>query len=95
MSLMKTKPKWAPTAVPTSRGWSDPKTNEVYVAIGNLKSLLEAEGVNMNEFEPKVVKERKKREKKIVAEVTEVTLEPTQQIIGEVVENTDLNILGE
>lgn len=28
-----TKPNWAPHAVPTARGWEDPKTGELLVAI--------------------------------------------------------------
>lgn len=43
MTLLKTKPRWAPTAIATDRGWSDPVTGEVYVAIGNLKTLLQQE----------------------------------------------------
>lgn len=42
MSLENTKPRWAPQSIATERGWVDPKTGEVYVAIGNLKSRLEA-----------------------------------------------------
>lgn len=44
MSLLNTKPKWAPQAIATNRGWTDPVTGEVYVSIGNLLSKLEAAG---------------------------------------------------
>lgn len=110
MSLLKTKPRWAPTAVATNRGWQDPVTGEVYVAIGNLKTLLEEQG--LSEEAPK--KERKKREKKqveqkvedtmavetptkeVVAETTEVVLKKDQKIIGEVVEqDPSAEVLGE
>lgn len=43
MSLMKTKPRWAPTAVATSLGWQDPVTKEVYVSIRRLDQRLAAE----------------------------------------------------
>ena len=35
-------PQWAPTAVQTDRGWTDPVTGEVYVTIGGLASLAGA-----------------------------------------------------
>jgi hypothetical protein len=44
MSLMKTFPIWAPTAIATEQGWCDPRTKEVYVSLRGLKSRLEAEG---------------------------------------------------
>ncbi len=40
MSLLNTKPRWAPTAIATPRGWQDPVTNEVYIAISQLDKLL-------------------------------------------------------
>jgi len=40
MSLMKTKPSWVPNVIATDRGWVDPVSGEVYVAIGNLAKLL-------------------------------------------------------
>lgn len=43
MSLMKTFPVWAPTAIATEHGWCDPRTKEVYVSIKKLKSRLDAE----------------------------------------------------
>jgi hypothetical protein len=43
MSLLKTKPLWAPTAVATSLGWQDPVTKEVYVSIRGLDARLAAE----------------------------------------------------
>jgi Ca2+-dependent lipid-binding protein len=43
MSLLKTKPLWAPTAVATNLGWQDPVTKEVYVSIRNLATRLSVE----------------------------------------------------
>lgn len=40
MSLKKTFPIWAPTAVATERGWTDPRTGEVYVSIRDLPNRL-------------------------------------------------------
>lgn len=43
---MKTKPTWhRGEVVATDRGWMNPVNNEVLVAIGNLKTMLEAEGI--------------------------------------------------
>ena len=45
MSLHLTKPKWhRGPVVATEQGWVNPINNEVLIAIGNLKSKLEAEG---------------------------------------------------
>lgn len=43
MSILKTKPRWAPTAVATKYGWQDPVTREIYVSIGGLDAMIEAE----------------------------------------------------
>jgi len=43
MSLLKTKPIWAPSAVATSLGWQDPVTKEVFVSIRGLDARLAAE----------------------------------------------------
>lgn len=43
MSLLNTKPRYFQTAIATVRGWVNPETGEVLVAIGNLKLKLEAE----------------------------------------------------
>ena len=44
MSLHLTKPKWhRGPVVATEQGWVNPINNEVLIAIGNLKSKLEAE----------------------------------------------------
>lgn len=92
MSLLKTKPRWAPTAIATDRGWVHPNTGEVFVAIGNLKTKLEAEQ-NIIGKEPEVI---------IMDEVkTEVTKEKRTynkkpKVIGEVVEQPkDVKIIGE
>lgn len=46
MSILKTKPRWAPTAVATKYGWQDPVTREIYVSIGGLDAMIEAENVS-------------------------------------------------
>lgn len=68
MTLLKTKPRWAPTAIATDRGWSDPVTGEVYVAIGNLKTLLQQEA-------PEVVVES------IVKPVTAIVVEAAAPVV--------------
>jgi len=50
MSHLNTKPRWFPAAVPTARGWTNPQTGEVLIAIGNLLELLRAEGVDLTQF---------------------------------------------
>jgi hypothetical protein len=47
MSLLKTKPPYAPNAVATDRGWTNPVTGEVLIAIGMLKTKLETEQVKI------------------------------------------------
>lgn len=37
-----TPPKWAPNAVATEQGWTDPKTGEILVSLKGLKSKIEA-----------------------------------------------------
>lgn len=37
-----TPPKWAPYAVATEQGWTNPKTGEILVALKGLKSRIEA-----------------------------------------------------
>lgn len=49
MSILKTKPSWAPNAVATDRGWQDPITGEVYIAIGNLTKIIAAENQKTSE----------------------------------------------
>ena len=43
MSLLNTKPHWCKHAIATNRGWVNPFTQEVLVAIGNLDKRLAAE----------------------------------------------------
>lgn len=45
MSLLNTKPRYFPTAVPTESGWTNPVTGEVLISIGGLKGKLEAEAL--------------------------------------------------
>ena len=42
MSVYK-KPRWAPNAVATDKGWVDPETGELLVSLKNLKSKIAAE----------------------------------------------------
>ena len=52
MSILNTKPVWAPGAIATAGGWKDPVTNELYVSVKNLVGLLEAEGIDASTLEP-------------------------------------------
>lgn len=86
MSLESTRPRWCATAIATNRGWVDPRTNEVLIAIGNLKARLDAETVVAEVVEPEVTQE-------VVAEVVErkvrvprVPRAPKAEIIAEVVD---------
>lgn len=45
MSLLNTKPRWAPQSIATERGWTDPVTGEVYVSIKQLATRLAASAV--------------------------------------------------
>ena len=76
MSLMKTFPIWAPTAIATEQGWCDPRTKEVYVSIRGLKTRLEAEG-----SEPVAVAEVKYVAP--VVETTPVVIEEVPTVIEE------------
>jgi hypothetical protein len=75
MSLLKTKPNYAPNCVATERGWTNPVTGEVLVAIGMLKTKLELEN-------PTPVIERKV----LTKETTKKSLKKNQVLLGEVVE---------
>lgn len=92
--LLKTKPNWFPTAIATDRGWENPKTGEVLVAIGRLKTLLgpDAEVKAPATTAPKKTKAPK--EKKVIAEVVEQPKDIA--VIGEVVETVlDNQVIGE
>lgn len=80
MSLLKTKPSYAPNCVATERGWTNPVTGEVLVAIGMLKTKLEAE--NPTPVAPVEVVERKVFTK----ETLKKSLKKNQVLLGEVVE---------
>lgn len=98
MSLMKTKPSWAPTAIATDRGWVHPISGEVFVAIGNLKLKLEAENKTTAVELENVVKPEVKE---VIMDTQEVNKEKRQynkkpKVIGEVVEQPkDVKIIGE
>ena len=108
---MNTKPRWFPTAVPTDRGWINPTTGEVLVAIGNLKTLLSREntgGVSsitaVNTVVPSVnttaafteAQPTQQKRKYTKRQVNEVTETFTAQIIAEVVEHpANVNVIGE
>jgi hypothetical protein len=95
MSLLRTKPRWCSSAIPTDRGWVNPVSNELLVSFKNLKTLLDAEIMlntpivveKVNEPEPVIVKEetvkRPGRKQKIIAEVVEYKLHAEKNIIGE------------
>lgn len=103
--LLKTKPSWFPTAIATDRGWENPKTGEVLIAIGRLKTILgdvapSQEKVNVTPTKEKKVKEPKvPKDKKVIAEVVEQPKDV--QVIGEVVEDIagiadkDVQVIGE
>lgn len=89
MSLLKTKPSYAPDCVATESGWTNPVTGEVLVAIGNLKAKLKAE--KAAEKKAPVVVEKKapvvvKHNKVLVKENFKKSTEKGQFLIGEVVE---------
>ena len=108
MSLLNTKPKYCPDAIPTISGWVNPKTNELLVSVRNLKSRLAAERImtkKVNRMEIKsnqeeIVKRSPGRPKgspnkpKVIGEVVEE--QKKRQIIGEVVEyDLDQRVIGE
>lgn len=112
MSLMNTKPRWfRGEVVATESGWVNPINNEVLVAIGNLKSKLEAEQpkkiiiADSLEVAEKVVKTRKPyapRKPKVVNEGNnmqekEKTPEnvPVEQPVEQPVKKTPKKIIGE
>lgn len=80
MSLLKTKPSYAPNCVATERGWTNPVTGEVLVAIGMLKTKLELENPT-----PVVVTEVVER-KVFTKETLKKSLKKNQVLLGEVVE---------
>lgn len=95
MSLESTRPRWCASAIATNSGWVDPRTNEVLIAIGNLKARLEAEKVVAEVVVAEPVEE-------IVAEVVErkarvprVPRAPKQEVIAEVVEFHAVDIVAE
>lgn len=108
MSLMKTFPIWAPTAIATELGWCDPRTKEVYVSIKRLKTRLEAESTTVVETpvvgevksEVEVIVETPKEEVKM-EEITEETktkrtYNKKPKVIGEAVEEPkNVKIIGE
>lgn len=97
-NLLTTKPRWFPNAVPTNRGWENPQTGEVLVAIGNLKNMLGTSVEQSTPTQPAPVK-KAGRPKKVISEVVQEIAPPNSQILGEVVGdgNTDTNkqIIGE
>lgn len=43
MSILNTKPRWFPAAIPTISGWANPVTGEILVSVGNLIERIKAE----------------------------------------------------
>lgn len=80
--LLKTKPSWAPNAIPTDRGWVNPTNNEVLVAIGNLRTLL---GDAYQDPEQPKKRGRVKKEK-VIAETVSEQPKDGAQIIAEVID---------
>lgn len=110
MSLLNTKPRWAPNAIPSNRGWIDSVTGEVLVAIGNLEyklslenhvitqePIIEVKEVIMNEqIQEQKVKRVYNKKPKVIGEVTEQQIPAGRQLIGEVVEyNLDTKVIAE
>ena len=87
MSLLKTKPRWCPTAIATNQGWVNPVSKELLVAIGNLKAMLDAEVATVAEavtVQVEALKETKTKKPK-----------KGQQIIAEVVDYPNVDVIGE
>lgn len=93
MSLLKTKPSYAPNCVATERGWTNPVTGEVLVAIGMLKTKLEAENptpvevvaevVERKVFTKETLKKSLKKNQVLLGEVVEMPLVDGTEVIGE------------
>lgn len=93
MSLLKTKPSYAPNCVATERGWTNPVTGEVLVAIGMLKTKLEAENptpvevvaevVERKVFTKETLKKSIKKNQVLLGEVVEMPLVDGTEVIGE------------
>lgn len=87
MSLLKTKPSYAPNAVATDRGWTNPVTGEVLVAIGMLKTKLKAEQAKIVGVTADVVIIDELKEEVVVKEVEVKKInEPKKEIVMEPVE---------
>lgn len=95
MSLLKTKPSYAPNCVATERGWTNPVTGEVLVAIGMLKTKLElenptpvvapvaAEFVERKVFTKETFKKSLKKNQVLLGEVVEMPVVDGAEVIGE------------
>lgn len=95
MSLLKTKPSYAPNCVATERGWTNPVTGEVLVAIGMLKTKLElenptpvvapvvAEVVERKVFTKETLKKSLKKNQVLLGEVVEMPVVDGAEVIGE------------
>jgi hypothetical protein len=100
MSLLKTKPSYCPTAVATSRGWVNPATGEVLVAIGNLDKMLAAEApvqvsAHVLNIPATPVEAPKTTSEPTLKEVHTPRLKRKQKLLGEVVEAPSDNLLAE
>lgn len=108
MSLLSTKPRWFSDAIPSNLGWINPKTNEVLVSIGNLKSKLEAEQLIIKKdipMEPVQVEQvsvvnqesevKQKRQYNKKPKLIGEVVESKQQIIGEVTEYNNIDLVSE
>lgn len=90
MSLLKTKPRYAPNCVATESGWTNPLTGEVLVAIGMLKTKLALENPTVVEKivikEENIMNDHQETPKPVVKEATKKTPKKGQVLLGEVVE---------
>lgn len=107
MSLLNTKPRWFQDAVATDRGWVNPISGEVLIAIGNLKMKLEAEVKYLSEKysaealskpyvdipTPETIYTKQKIEP--VVEIVETPVEQTKEIIMETKIETPVKIKRE
>ena len=96
MSLLKTKPNWFKgECIATHRGWVNPQSGEVLVAIGNLRLKLEAEYKKSLPLNLEVVSVEKTPEiKYVIKEIVKMEqksklpkLKHQKSVLGESTEN--------
>lgn len=107
MSLLNTKPRWFQDVVASDRGWINPKTGEVLIAIGNLKAKLEVEAKYLSEkYSAEALSKPTvdiptpetiyiKRETTPVVEIVETPVEQPKEIIMETKIETPVKVKRE